>query len=194
MRVNIRAELDEARKFMTELRRVEINRAAANALNVLGREVRNASIEEIADIRRVRPSFIRSRVFLERASQWALAVAVTVQSGAISLKEFGAKQGPLGVTVNVTGENKILPEAFGPGRSARRRWPWRGPVLGGHVFVRETPNRLPIRKLFGPTLPSGFVREVVQENLRKLYEKRWPQILGEKLNDQLAKLRAKTRR
>ena len=48
-------------------------------------------------------------------------------------------------------------------RGVRRLFPhtFIVPSLGGQVFVREGKGRLPIRKLWGPSLPKELVRDTV---------------------------------
>lgn len=188
---NVKADVENARRFFNQLHDVEINRAAANALNVLVREVADRSVQEIQQVRRVKGGKgVARSVTIRRAAYYELRATVQVDGRTISLKDYSAKQGPLGVTVNVEGHPKVLQDAFGPGLSRKKQWPYRGKVLGGHVYARETPARLPIKKLFGPGFPSGFLKAVVQRNLAELYTTRWPVIFAQKCHDQLDKLRA----
>jgi hypothetical protein len=205
--VNLRADVTEARRFYTELSRTHIDRAAANALNVVGRETRNAAIAEVQGVRRVPVRMVSKAIILRRAMASALEAIIIVTGLPISLKEYGARQNAAGVEVNVEGRPKTIRGAFGPGMSAKviSRFTYtkggkryssverssRAPqVLGGHVYRREGKKRLPIKKLFGPSLPTGFIKQVVQRNLETVYSARWPVVLKEKLEDQLAKLRA----
>jgi len=196
LRVNIQADVKHAAAFFKELDQVHVNRASSNALNVVIREVRNESLDEISKVRRVKKSLVRRAVRItQRASNSVLTAICAAVGRPISLKEYSAKQNELGVTVNVEGTPKLIKGAFGPGYRGTGRGQSRVPGqverLGGHVFVRTTQARLPIKKLMGPSITTGFIKDVVRRAQRRLIAVRWPIVLREKMSDQLVKLRAK---
>lgn len=194
--VSIQSDVKRAQRFYKELSERQIDRAASNGLNVVIREVRKESIDEVAKVRKLKKSAIRKGIRLvQRASNYTLRAVVQAFGRPISLKDYGAKQTPLGVEVNVEGKKKLIPHAFGPGYKARGRGKklTRGSprVLGGHVYMRTGESRLPIEKKWGPSIPTGFIREVVRTAQRRVIATRWPIVFRDKLEDQLRKLRAK---
>lgn len=203
--VSVRAEIKQATAYYRELRGTNgMKKAASNAMNVLGRRVRAESVDEIAKRRRVKRSTVRQNVVIaQRAKASELRVVVEGRGRPISLKEYGAKQTSLGVTVNVTGQRKLILGAFGPGfkrgsstgRAAKKRAistrPGQASRLGGHVYVRRGAKRLPIRKLWGPSIRTGFAHRTVERHQRKVIAREWPRIMDEKARDQVRKLGAK---
>jgi hypothetical protein len=210
--ISIKADVIKAQKFARELSKDAVNAAASNALNKVARDVQRESIDEIAKIRQLKKKVIRGAVrIVERASKWKLRVIVQAFGKSISLKEYSAKQNAQGVTVRVRSkQRKQIRHAFGPGvqnkagitqrRTVRgerggkkfrseKRMPR---VLGGHVFLRKYNNRrLPILKLFGPSIPSGFIDKIVRHKQMILLQTEWPREFKIKIEDQLKKLRRK---
>lgn len=68
----------------------------------------------------------------------------------IPLKYFGARQTKKGVSYRIgkQGSRGKISNAFGPNI----------PRLGGHVWVREGKARLPIRKLYGPSVLASYLK------------------------------------
>ena len=66
------------------------------------------------------------------------------------LKDFGAKQTKKGVSYRISKKHprKTVNSAFGP----------KIPRLGNHVFLRKGKNRLPIRKLYGPSMLAVYLK------------------------------------
>lgn len=190
IRIDVKADTKAAIKFFRELDEDAIARATANTLNVVARTVRREATDEIAKIRKVkRSTFIR--LALVRASKWLLRAEVIAEGLPIPLKEYGAKEVGAGVRVNVMGTRKIIPGAFIVEK------------FGGHVFERfgERVQRKTragkkvmaqkIRKLFGPSIPTAFLRATVQAKLRAVISRDYRRVMDEKLNQELVKLKAK---
>jgi hypothetical protein len=197
--VDIRSDIKSASRFYRELNQTGINRATANALNVVIRVVRNETITEVSKIRNLRRKGpVRKNIqIFERASNRKQRAVVGARShAAFSLKEFkGTKQTELGVEVAPKGKRKLISHAFGPGMKGtgrgKNRRAARPAVLGGHVWRRKGASRLPIQKLYGPSITTGFVDRIVKQQQRRVIERQWRRTLDEKMNDQLRKLRAK---
>ena len=68
----------------------------------------------------------------------------------IPLKYFGARQTKKGVSYRIgkQGSRSKISNAFGPNI----------PRLGGNVWVREGKSRLPIRKLYGPSVLASYLK------------------------------------
>jgi hypothetical protein len=210
MQISVRADVVRAKAFFKELKAKEIDSAAANAINILLRAARNESIKKVAEVRKVRPSLIRASIQIaKRASFWSPQGEVRATGKPISLREYSAKQTSTGVTVNVMGQAKEIRSAFGPGilgritqrfiytQNGKRRQSVErdaGPnpqIMGGHVFVRLGRARLPIRQLYGPSIPTGFIRDEVRDAQERVIEVDWPKEIAKQINAALVKLRAR---
>jgi len=190
LRVNISADIKKATAFFNELDKRSISYGSSNALNVVIRTVRNETINEVADVRRVKRSLIRKAIEIsKRAIYYELTTVLRAVGRVISLREYSARQSDRGVTVNVQGTPKLLTRAFGPGYG-RGRFS-QAKRLGGHVFERLTAARLPIKQLWGPSITTGFIKDQVRRVQRAAIARDWQRTMNQKLEEQLVKLRAK---
>lgn len=120
---------------------------------------------------------------IERAGPGRLVARVIATGRPIALIKFNARASSSGVSVEVLNGRKTIPGAF----IAR--------MPSGHegVFVRDgrrqhpPRNRLhkwadlPVRELFGPSVPNGLANAKVQAALRRLVEQRFPGLFNEAL-------------
>lgn len=84
----------------------------------------------------------------------AIEAAIVGRGSELSLKLFGPKQFKPGTRAKVWGRAQMFEHAFmGPRPGAI------APKLGGHVFHREGSSRLPIGKLYGPSVPKEMVKD-----------------------------------
>jgi hypothetical protein len=197
LEVSVHADFEEAKKAFKSLAPRGVNRAAENALNVIGRTVRRESINEIALRRRGHKREIGRTIYIRRARAGSASVVVGMAGAPVSLKHYGARATKTrGVTVNITGRRKSIdvPGAFMSSAQARpdytesqnnRR------TLGGHVFERRGKARGQLRKLMGPSLASAFYHKVVVAKQREVIARDWARVFSEKLDDQLEKARFK---
>ena len=155
--------------------------AEQRALNKVIVTVRKEAVPLIHNVRRLKKSVIRQQLEIVRATRQHLEARVRASKKPIPLKEFAAKwsgrQGNRRVVVNVSGTRKMLQHAFIV------------TGIGGHVFERTSPARLPIRKLFGPSLGSAIVAPAINVALRRVVAGRWPAVYTRELNFALSKLR-----
>lgn len=89
-----------------------------------------------------------------RASTTNLTYTIYSSGRHLSLKEFNARQIGAGTKASPWGKRRLFKSAFmgpRPGVVSGK--------LGGHVFVREGSRRMPIKKLFGPSIPNEIVKE-----------------------------------
>ena len=188
--LGIKVDTRVAKAFLSELGDAAVRRAASNSLNVVARTVRNTSIDEVAKIRRVKRSTIKQNIVLaKRARNSDLLAIIKATGGSISLKDYSAKAIASGVRINVEGRPTILYHAFiGRGGNVfeRRAGKHRvGSRSGGTHEVQR------IHKLWGPSISTGFIKDVVRQSQRRVLERDWRRVFNAKLEDQLTKLRAK---
>lgn len=151
-----------------------LNKTAAQVVTASSREVRKAGYNlKAADIKRA--------LKLSRATASNLTATVTASGKPIPLIRYGARQTSKGVTVQVLSGRKLIPGAF------------IATMPGGHtgVFVREPNARhkkmrgkgktswhgLPIRELYGPSIPDGLANDKVRDALQQLIATKFPTIL-----------------
>lgn len=103
---------------------------------------------------------ITSGTSFKKAGQGDLTTIIKGTGRPLPLKEFGARQFNFGVRAKVWGQNQRFPGAFmgpKPGTIASK--------LGGHAYHRTQRTRLPIEKMYGPSIP----REIVKDQAPRAY-------------------------
>lgn len=179
LRFNARADIEAATRHLRGVERKAIPRAAANALNVVVRRVRNTAIDEVHKVRRTKKGIVKRAFGLIRAKNWLLTAIVPSRGTVVPLRDYGARKTTKGVTANIEGKRKLWPGAFKIDK------------YGGHVFQRTTGKRLPIKKRFGPSIPTALAKQAIRNAIQSVAARDFPAVFREKLNYQLAKLRSR---
>lgn len=144
-----------------------VERAASRAINSMNREIREDATKGVTSVYNIRTQDAKRGIkMVRRSSPRSLFAIWKAQGGPIPLKSYGLKGGlPRGKRVPVTVEvNKGQRKPVGGG--------FIGP--NDHVYARKGKNRKPIKKLYGPSLPSGFVKDVVTNSLISLTNRLLP--------------------
>lgn len=188
--INVTADVKRAKRFYSELNKSAANRATANALNVMARTVRKVSVDHVSKFRRIGKRKVGTMVKLvKRASAWDQVAIIRAFGGPVSLKEYSPKQTRRGVTVNVEGKRKLIPDAFiGPNGHVFIRLGRKAKATKGRYAGRQ---RQRIQKRMGPSITTGFLKEIVRLEQKRVIRRDWKRVLNEKMEDQLTKLRAK---
>ena len=154
-----------------------LNKTATTARAEAAREIKSAGYGlKIRDIKKA--------ISIIRANRSELRAIVRASGKPIPLIEYSARQTGKGVTVNVLRGRKRIDGAF------------IATMPTGHrgVFVhqgetnrwvkrngRRVRTRLPIRELFGPSVPQAFVNTIVQTALQRAIRERFPVVLAQEL-------------
>lgn len=156
--VNLRIRFDEreARRSLGRVHQQVIDKALPRALNKTAVAVRAEAVRVIRRGRQVKAGTIREAIAIRRANKALMVAEVIVSGRPIPLRDFAARQTRRGVTVNVSGRRKLIPGAFQVMK------------IGANVFIREGKKRLPIRKLYGPSLPSVFNADAIQKAVERM--------------------------
>lgn len=175
------ADIKAATRFLVFSQRKAIPKAITRSLNKVGSTARTQAAREIRQFRRLKISEIKRGMRVFRARPRRPVFEVKVSRRPISLRRYGAKMGGgkrrRRVVVNVDGERQVLEHAFFI--EGRPKSP---------VFERVGRSRLPIRKLFGPSLGTALEKQVVRNQLRRTVGERWPRVFRHELNFELDKI------
>jgi hypothetical protein len=179
---DIRPDLNELKKFATDMQRKRVPAVAARAINKTLGNVRTEASKQIREERTLKANVVRDALTISRASRSRLIGALYATGRPIPLRDYAARQTKKGVTVSVTrGQRKRVSHAGNAAFFVGR--------LGGNVFAREGKGRLPIKKLFGPSIPSTFVKDKVIAALDRVGRDAWRKRFAEEWQFELGKLR-----
>lgn len=151
-----------------------LNKTADQAKVQASRMVRDAGYQ-------LKISDIKAAMRIKRANGDRLSVSIVTNGRPVPLIKYGARQTSKGVSVNVLNGRKVIKEAFiatGPG--GRMGVFLREPG-GQHVKVikngKPSWHQLPIKELFGPSIPQAVMSEKVQAALQEFIVEKFPVIL-----------------
>lgn len=154
-----------------------LNKTAITARAKSARSIRDAGYD-------IKIGAIKDSFTLRRATQADLRAVVKASGNPIPLIKYGARQTAKGVSVNVKEGRKVIAHAF------------IATMANGHegVFIRTDRSHkkvtrngktyysgLPIKQLFGPSIPSAFANQVVQNTVIAAIRQRFPIVLRQEL-------------
>jgi len=168
-------------KMLDGLPKGPVKRAIIRGLNKTAANVRTSASTAIRQRRALSAKVVRDAMAIRKANAQRLISSIVVTGRPIPLRDYKARQTKKGVTVAVTpGKRKLVEhrgnKAFVIGK------------LSGHVYARQGSDRLPIKKLFGPSLPSTFVQTEVRSAWTATAQEAMPKRLAEEVRFELGKL------
>lgn len=186
LEIIIEADIEVARRYITELDERAIARAAARALNDVGRAVRTQGAREI---KREHPALkigtIKRAMRLEKATRFNLSASVSTTGKPMSVLLFNATESKKrGVSARIGKGRKRLIEYHG-------RRAFKIEAYGGEVFVRRADKGRRVRRFRGPSMPGVFRAQ--RPAFDKLIGERWPKAFASRLDYEIAKLNASVR-
>ncbi len=160
-------------------------RAIVRALNKTAAQARTGASRAVRDSGyNIKASAIKRSFTIERATPSRLAVTLRATGAPVPLINYGATQTKKGVSVRVKNGRKTLRHAF------------IATMPNGHrgVFVREGSGHkrvtkkdrsymsgLPIKELYGPSIPDSLASDAVQKAPAQQIASRYPAILAHEL-------------
>jgi hypothetical protein len=174
----------EVLKTVGELSSGPFRRAAVRALNKTAGNVRVAASTAIRQRRALSAKVVRQAMAIKKATKDHLVSGLVVTGRPIPLKEYAARQTKRGVTVRVSPGKRMLVTHAGNRAFLVAK-------IGGHVFARQGKPRLPIKKLFGPSLPSTFVQDEVRRAWTAAAHDALPKRMAEEVRFELDRLKAR---
>lgn len=160
----------------------ETPEAVMRALNKMAEQGKVAGAREVrAAGYNLKIGAIKKGIKVRRATKSELRASVIATGKPVPLIEYGARQTAKGVSVSVLKGRKVIAGAF------------IATMPSGHsgVFVREQGAKhkkvgqgkqaswhaLPIKELFGPSVPDGMGNKAVQVALQRLFTEKFPTLL-----------------
>jgi hypothetical protein len=159
MRVNIeiKADLEQAKALLANLSSKRFSRAMNTAVNDTGRQTMTYAARSVAKEAGLAVGATRKQFALRRSTPATLTATVIGAGASMRLIEFQARQTKRGVTARAWGTRKLYPRSFiATMRSGLRQ-----------VFVRKGKKRLPIKQLWGPSVPGVMAQEAVHSAIEE---------------------------
>ena len=149
-----------------------MNKVAAETKVESSRSIRSAGYK-------IKASAIKKQIAIKRANRSELKAVVTASGKPIPLIAYGARHVGSGVSVSVKGSRKIIKHAFIAEVNGIKGVFVR--VGKGHKKVIKNGkvvwSGLPIKQLYGPSIPAVFGNDLIQQALRAKIKTRFPILL-----------------
>jgi hypothetical protein len=177
-------DVSQVLKNIGEIPRGPARRAIVRGLNKTATNVRTAASVAIRGKRSLSAKVVKDAMAIRKANAQSLVSSIVVTGKPIPLRDYKARQTKKGVTVLVTPGKRTLVQHHGNKAFTIGK-------LGGHVFARQGKARLPVKKLYGPSLPSTFLQQEERAAWTAKAQEVMPKRLAEEMNFELSKLRAR---
>ena len=181
--VSVRADFDQAQRMLSGLRSRAIRRAGVRALNRTASQARTAAAKdmakEVGQAIGLSKGGLKKSIKHVRANRWNLRAKLVVTGRALPLIRFGARKVKQGVSAAAWGKRKIYKGVFIAKMKSGRKG----------VFRRTSKDRLPIKELYGPSLPKEFRKKKLVDAMKKEIAITWPKNFQHEMNFELAKYR-----
>jgi Prophage minor tail protein Z (GPZ) len=162
--VEVRVEIDTGviAALMETLKAPDLNEVAALALNDTVKNARVETAQLLRPVMKVPSADIKESLHIEPARPEHLEAAMVAAGKPLKMIEFNPRASRAGVSVQIGGKTEVYRHAF----LATMKTGHRG------VYERRGAQRLPIRELYGPSVPGMLKRSDVLPNLTAYMESR----------------------
>ncbi|MCA8045490.1 phage tail protein [Burkholderia arboris] len=184
LKLDVRADV---KGVTTSLNRYigEQQKAVVRALNKTAAQARTAAAVEVrAAGYNIKSSAVKNSFMIQRATRGNLVVVLKATGRPVALINYGARQGKGGVSVQVKTGRTVLRHAFIATMPNGHRGVFERTGSTHKKVIKNGKVRrsgLPIRELFGPSIPQSLANESVQKALMKKIREKFPQILRHEL-------------
>jgi hypothetical protein len=147
--------------WLDKLDRSLIPKATGMAINKTATNVKSAASKLIAKQMGTTQKVVNSKARLSKSSRVRDFAVITYSGKPLNLVRFGARQTKKGISAAPWGNRRVFPGTF-YGNDRRT------------VFKRQTKARLPIKSVYGPSIPQEAAREAVGKASQQVVNIRFP--------------------
>jgi hypothetical protein len=163
----------------------EQQKAVVRALNKTAQQARTAASQEVRSAGyNIKASAIKSSFSIDKASRGKLVAVLRATGRPVALINYGARQGKSGVSVQVKASRTVLRHAFIATMPNGHRGVFERTGKQHKMVMRNGKARrtgLPIKELFGPSIPQSLANDAVQKALMAKIRQKFPEILRHEL-------------
>jgi hypothetical protein len=160
--------------------------AVPRALNKMIDQVKTSSAREVRDAGyKLKVGDIKKGLRIQRATASNLTAKVVASGRPIPLISYSARQTAKGVSVDVLHGRKVVAHAFVATMPSGHKAVM---VRMGTTHKKKHKNEralwtgLPIKQLFGPSVPDGLANAAVQQALQRFVLEKFPKILQQQID------------
>lgn len=163
----------------------EQQQAVIRALNKTAQQARTAAAAEVRTAGyNIKASAIKNSFSIDKARRGRLVAVLRATGRPIALINYGARQNKGGVSVQVKTGRQVLRHAFIATMPNGHKGVYQRTGKEHKKVIRNGHSRrtgLPIKELFGPSIPQSLANDSVEKALMKKIREKFPQILRHEL-------------
>ena len=181
--VDMSFDTREATRFLRLLGQKGVREATRRALNKAAAQTKTQASKSIRQKRNLKARVVNGQLKVLKANRRQLNAAVQATGRPIPLIEYGGK------TKAIPGNHR---RKFSAEVDKGKRKVVRGAfvaTVGGisSAFERKGSKRLPIRTLYGPSLPSTFLKDEIVRAMRTKVRQVYPRLLSHEVEREISK-------
>ena len=175
--INVQHNFKQVAVKLYELRTDVLEKAKISALNKVAAQAKTSAAKEIrAAGYNMKAAAIKKQISIKRAVRGNAVAIVKCSGRPIPLIQFSARETKSGVSVSVKHGRKLLKGAFIATMPTGHEGVYVR-VGNQHKKINGKWHGLPIKELYGPSIPAAFGNDIVQAAIATLVRDKFPSIL-----------------
>lgn len=177
-KINCKVDVDRAVSRLGRIPDQVKEKATVRALNATANQAKIQAAREIRDAGyKIKVGAVKKAISITRASRSDLKAVVRAIGRPIGLINYSPRQVKSGVSVDVKNGRKVIQGAFIATMPNGHQGVF---IRAGHGHKKVVKNGraqwhgLPLKELYGPSIPSAFANDVVQSALVTAIRERFP--------------------
>jgi hypothetical protein len=175
--INVQSNFKQISVKLFELRTTVLEKAKISALNKVAAQAKVGASKEIRNAGyNMKAAAIKKQISIRRAVNGNAVAVVKFSGRPIPLIQFSARETKAGVSVSVKNGRKVIKGAFIATMPTGHQGVYVR-VGNQHKKINGKWHGLPIKELYGPSMPAAFGSEIVQAAIASLVRDKFPSIL-----------------
>jgi len=159
LNIDVSADFGQVERMLRHMPGV-VTKAATRSLNRTNDQVATIARRLIAKEMGIPVKAVRAGMFKFKATRQRLGAATVARGRPLNLARFKARQTKRGVSASAWGKRKVYKGAFIANQ-------------GRTVFKRTSKQRLPIRPVWGPSIPKTMLKAAIIKAMQQHARNQW---------------------
>lgn len=175
IQLDVTGDLKQVERHLNKLQRSAVPKAANRALNRIVGPTKTKAASSITKQTAFKSKEVRDHLIVRRSNWRTLKASITAERYSPNLIHYGAIKAGRGVKAKPYRKRRVFKGAFIANQ-------------GRTVFKRTSPRRLPIKKVYGPSVRAEFKRDDIRRIYATKAAQRWRPEFYQALNYFISKI------
>lgn len=185
MKISVTSNIRDVLAAMDRYQRDVIEKAVPEALDKMADQAKTNTARNIKKVYKLKVTAVKECLTVAYTKPGGFTSSVIAKGKPVALLKYGAKQALKGVSVELNNGRKTIAGAFIATMPNGHKGVFVRDVRGKHVKVlrngKASWTQLPIKELFGPSVPSSMANAAVQDELQRFIKAKFPAILRQQI-------------